>query len=194
MLIQSAIYNKNNNQTNFGNLQKKVFKPLAKGCIVPEFSHNCDTAVYRQDMDWNKLVKFISNKFKDVLKVGFYNYGCSNLSEAYTFLIQMFSDFGANMVKKFTPIVAKDRDLSMIIEARDEYLPMNLEEVKMVNMNTGRKFIGVEKDEKYFNEFLYLYEPVLNRNARLFIKKYAKRNRIHIQIVKRILLKFLILI
>ncbi|MGN0559206.1 MAG: hypothetical protein ACI4IS_07150, partial [Acutalibacteraceae bacterium] len=26
---------------------------------------------------------------------------------------------------------------------------------------------------KYFNEFLYLYEPVLNRNAQLFIKKYS---------------------
>lgn len=29
------------------------------------------------------------------------------------------------------------------------------------------------KDEKYFNEFLYFYEPVLNRNAQLFIKKYG---------------------
>lgn len=29
------------------------------------------------------------------------------------------------------------------------------------------------RNEKYFNEFLCLYEPVLNRNARLFIKKYG---------------------
>lgn len=29
------------------------------------------------------------------------------------------------------------------------------------------------KDEKYFNEFLYFYEPVLNRNAQLFITKYG---------------------
>ena len=176
MLIQSAIYNKNNNQTNFGNLQKKVFKPLAKGCIVPEFSHNCDTAVYRQDMDWNKLVKFISNKFKDVLKVGFYNYGCSNLSEAYTFLIQMFSDFGANVVKKFTPIVAKDRDLSMIIEARDEYLPMNLEEVKMVNKNTGRKFFDFfEKNCQYDNNSYYFKpKPILRDNVKVGLGDITK--------------------
>lgn len=29
------------------------------------------------------------------------------------------------------------------------------------------------RNDKYFNEFLYFYEPVLNRNARLFIKKYS---------------------
>ncbi|WP_255910302.1 hypothetical protein [Ruminococcus sp. zg-924] len=29
------------------------------------------------------------------------------------------------------------------------------------------------KDEKYFIELLYYYEPVLNRNAQLFIKKYG---------------------
>lgn len=29
------------------------------------------------------------------------------------------------------------------------------------------------RNEKYFNEFLYFYEPVLNRNAQLFIKKYS---------------------
>lgn len=29
------------------------------------------------------------------------------------------------------------------------------------------------RNEKYFNGFLCLYEPVLNRNARLFIKKYG---------------------
>lgn len=33
------------------------------------------------------------------------------------------------------------------------------------------------KDEKYFNEFIYFYEPVLNRNARLFIKKYGLDSR-----------------
>ena len=29
------------------------------------------------------------------------------------------------------------------------------------------------RNEKYFNEFLYFYEPVLIRNAQLFIKKYG---------------------
>ncbi len=29
------------------------------------------------------------------------------------------------------------------------------------------------RNEKYFNEFLYFYEPVLNRNTQLFIKKYG---------------------
>lgn len=33
------------------------------------------------------------------------------------------------------------------------------------------------RNEKYFNEFLYFYEPVLNRNAQLFIKKYGLDSR-----------------
>lgn len=32
------------------------------------------------------------------------------------------------------------------------------------------------RNEKYFNEFLYFYESVLNRNAQLFIKKYGLDN------------------
>lgn len=32
------------------------------------------------------------------------------------------------------------------------------------------------RNEKYFNEFLYFYEPVLNRNAQLFINKYSLDN------------------
>ena len=32
------------------------------------------------------------------------------------------------------------------------------------------------RNDKYFNEFLYFYEPVLNRNAQLFINKYSLDN------------------
>lgn len=44
---------------------------------------------------------------------------------------------------------------------------------KFDNLNDYSTRYRETKDEKYFNEFLYYYEPVLNRNARLFIKKYS---------------------
>ena len=44
---------------------------------------------------------------------------------------------------------------------------------KFDNLNDYFTRYRETKDEKYFNEFLYYYEPVLNRNARLFIKKYS---------------------
>lgn len=49
-----------------------------------------------------------------------------------------------------------------------DYVPIRLD-------NLNDYFIRYRKtrNEKYFNEFLYFYEPVLNRNAQLFIKKYS---------------------
>lgn len=49
-----------------------------------------------------------------------------------------------------------------------DYVP-----IKLANLNDYFTRYGETKDEKYFNEFLYYYEPVLNRNAQLFIKKYS---------------------
>ena len=48
-----------------------------------------------------------------------------------------------------------------------DYVP-----IRLANLNDYFVRCKETKDEKYFNEFLYFYEPVLNRNAQLFIKKY----------------------
>lgn len=45
--------------------------------------------------------------------------------------------------------------------------------IKLANLNDYFTRYRETKDEKYFKEFLYFYEPVLNRNAQLFIKKYS---------------------
>lgn len=49
-----------------------------------------------------------------------------------------------------------------------DYVPIRLD-----NLNDYFTRYRETMNEKYFNEFLYFYEPVLNRNARLFIKKYG---------------------
>lgn len=48
--------------------------------------------------------------------------------------------------------------------------------IRPANLNDYFVRYRETKDEKYFNEFLYFYEPVLNRNARLFINKYSVDN------------------
>ena len=45
--------------------------------------------------------------------------------------------------------------------------------IKLANLNDYFTRYRETKDEKYFKEFLYFYEPVLNRNAQLFITKYG---------------------
>lgn len=49
-----------------------------------------------------------------------------------------------------------------------DYVPIRLD-----NLNDYFVRYRETKDEKYFKEFLYFYEPVLNRNAKLFITKYG---------------------
>ncbi|MEE0930208.1 MAG: hypothetical protein UIM53_04345 [Acutalibacteraceae bacterium] len=49
-----------------------------------------------------------------------------------------------------------------------DYIPTKLD-----NLNDYFTRYRETKEEKYFNEFLYFYEPVLNRNAQLFITKYG---------------------
>ena len=48
--------------------------------------------------------------------------------------------------------------------------------IKLANLNDYFTRYRETKDEKYFKEFLYFYEPVLNRNAQLFINKYSLDN------------------
>lgn len=49
-----------------------------------------------------------------------------------------------------------------------DYVPIRLDD-----LNDYFIHYKETRNEKYFNEFLYFYEPVLNRNAQLFIKKYS---------------------
>lgn len=49
-----------------------------------------------------------------------------------------------------------------------DYVP-----IRLANLNDYFKRYRETRNEKYFNEFLYFYEPVLNRNAQLFMKKYG---------------------
>lgn len=49
-----------------------------------------------------------------------------------------------------------------------DYVPIRLD-----NLNDYFIRYKETRNEKYFNEFLYFYEPVLNRNTQLFIKKYG---------------------
>ncbi len=55
-----------------------------------------------------------------------------------------------------------------------DYVP-----IKLANLNDYFTRYRETRNEKYFNEFLYIYEPAINRTAQLFMKKYSlESNRI----------------
>lgn len=53
---------------------------------------------------------------------------------------------------------------------------LNYVPIRLANLNDYFVRYKETRDEKYFNEFLYFYEPVLNRNAQPFINKYSLDN------------------
>lgn len=53
---------------------------------------------------------------------------------------------------------------------------LNYVPIRLANLNDYFVRYKETNYEKYFNEFLYFYEPVLNRNAQLFIMKYGLDN------------------
>ena len=75
----------------------------------------------------------------------------------------------------------KDMELSKIYEEamKDKENKMyQLDYIPIKPANLNDYFVRYKETnyEKYFNEFLYFYEPVLNRNAQLFITKYGLDN------------------
>lgn len=75
------------------------------------------TYLFRDDLDWENLIKYICDKYKNVPKVNFINHVCSNGMEPLSFLISMML-FSPENVKKFTPIIAKDINPENIIMAK----------------------------------------------------------------------------
>lgn len=53
---------------------------------------------------------------------------------------------------------------------------LNYVPIRLANLNDYFVRYKETNYEKYFNEFLYFYEPILNRNAQLFINKYSLDN------------------
>lgn len=76
------------------------------------------TYYFRDDLDWENLIKFICNRYKDVPKVNFINHACSNGMEPLSFLMALYV-YAPDFVQKFTPIIAKDINENNIFMAKN---------------------------------------------------------------------------
>lgn len=144
----------NSIQNNYNNIAHKsfsrtVYSNAADGIV----QHKNNTMLCRSDMDWQSLIKFLVDKYKDVDKVHIFDYACSNGSEAYTILINLFNNYSENIVKKFTPVIARDYDNFVINLANLKTLTIDSEEQNHINQCTENKF----------NEYFSLVSKILNK-------------------------------
>ena len=77
------------------------------------------TNIFREDLEWDKLVKFMKHHFADKEKVNSYVLACSDGSEAFTYAISLMEGLPPEVQKKYFPIKASDIDEEILKIAKE---------------------------------------------------------------------------
>jgi len=148
----------------FGILEREVKVDFTTN-IAGKILRRNNTCMYRSDLNWNELAKFLWKKYLNTDKVNVYNYACSSGEEVYSFLIKMFESYGRENCQKFLPVIARDIDPFVIKLAKEKLIKINEDEKLLVNHNSYNKF------NKYFiknSKIENLYQPteILTQNVK----------------------------
>lgn len=82
----------------------------------------CNTWLFRDDINWEKLAKFELKHFKDKPKVNIVQFACSDGSESYTKIMSLMEQATETSAKKFLPIRAYDIDEEILNAAKSGIL------------------------------------------------------------------------
>lgn len=107
------------------------------------------TQINRPDLDFKNFAKLAFENFKDASLVKIYNMACSDGSEPYTIAMHL-NEINELEAKKFLPIIASDRDATIISYAKLEKINMTQNDFKNLS-NNGINY------KKYFEKF-YEYD------------------------------------
>lgn len=139
--------------TSFTSVFRKVYEPDTKQNYgVQQLKHRNNTFFYRNDIQWNRLMSFLDEKYRNVPKVNTYCYACSDGSEPYSLIIDLFSNFG-DQAKKFLPIIAKDYDEDIIKCAKSGkiFIPSHeMDEIRKHTKGKTNKFLNLNDCNIYF--------------------------------------------
>lgn len=94
---------KNNNQPSFG-----IYFHTVKD-NMHNVVYRGDTRLFRDDIDWNNLVDFIDNKYRNKKDAQIIMHACSDGEEVYSLLAVLIERLGAG-AEKYFPVIAKDID------------------------------------------------------------------------------------
>ena len=100
------------------------------------------TQFFRTDLNWDGLVEFLENKYKNIPKVNIFNLACSEGAEPNTLEISLIENL-KEKADKFS-IFASDIDEKNIEIARNGIFDITNKEIYRINKKTNNKF------DKYF--------------------------------------------
>ncbi len=139
MITINPINTNNNYRPTFGIYFHTVKDNL--GNIV----YRGDTRFFRGDINWNKLVDFLEEKYKNTNDVKIIMHACSNGEEAYSLITVLLERLGQN-AEKFFPILAKDIDTKHINLAKT-----GIYDISLIEKMEAKRYIG-DNFYKYFDE------------------------------------------
>ena len=76
------------------------------------------TNLFRDDLKWSQLAKYIKAHFDPKGKVNAYSLACSDGSEAYSYVISILENIPQELQQKFLPLKASDLDKEAIKAAK----------------------------------------------------------------------------
>ncbi|MCM1002755.1 MAG: hypothetical protein NC408_00260 [Candidatus Gastranaerophilales bacterium] len=93
------------------------------------------TNFFRNDLNWENLVKFLDEKYKNTDKVNIINTACSDGTEPFSLAVILMEKLKSKAAK-FFPIYASDIDETMINDAKNS--PCNISDIDfyMINKHT----------------------------------------------------------
>lgn len=97
-----------------------------------DFLYRTTTYFFRDDLNWNAFIKFISNKYKNADRVNILNHACSNGQEPYSLAAKLMQTLGEE-AEKFFPIIAKDIDKENIKSAKTGRLGIKAQDLFRIN-------------------------------------------------------------
>ena len=159
--IQSYPYN-----TTFKAYEYFRYKSDELGHVIDNIANSSKSWFMRTYPSIEERVNIFLKEFKNVPKVNFYDFGCSNGSDIYSVLIGLHLNGGYDVLNKFGPAKCRDICYAPIYAAKKgEYL-LNVVEMSEIDRYTNGDF------DKYF------YSPLrcedMYRTHRWHISPYIK--------------------
>ena len=133
-----------------------------------EIRHRNTTNMFRQDLPWSEMIDLFEKKYANIPKVNIVCYGCSDGSEPISLAMLLIDRFGEN-AKKFFPIIAKDIDPYIIMEAKSNLLNIETSDLYAMDSNLKNDFgIYVEKPEfnPWVEKFQVEIKPIVQNKIR----------------------------
>lgn len=113
-----------------------------------KIAYRTTTSFFREDMNWDKFVSFLIDKYKNVPKVNIIAHACSNGAEPYSLAIKLME---RNCdPQKFFPILARDINPENIIAAKSGIIGIKNYELYKINAETKNNIGKYFKISKRF--------------------------------------------